>query len=810
MRKTRFAGLTVVAPDETLAVDNSSFQSVNPDLVDHFLEVGAVTHRHDAHDPLADPLTQASGMVVNAGGTIGADVTVFLGYTLVDPDGGETRLSPALALTTDPPYEAPTSPINATATYASGALRSDTFYYAITLMDGGGGETPIGPVVSVDRQPGPEFASITLDGLRTDMLAYDAVGWRLYRATSGQQLGYLASGSADRFVDAGQGCVDCGQAPPNENRTNRTNKLTAIAPAGASGVPASGAASFRLYASQDGSFNTDCLVGEYPAASAGAPIEMTSLVLRPGRPPDVSTSVRGAARLNAETDLANYYWRAPVSGSANLPADLPGTARRALDTMEVFVAGSGAAAGGVGWARVGSATLRRVGVFGQPALELEEAVIRGSGGVRPVSVTRSGQGRGSGEVLIDWRPEILEGLSSGAAALTYDVGGPAGLQPVPASGGAQPTGLTERRFRVEGTYDDVEGRIRFRAVTSTAGAAGVILRGNGATGLVVRVNGGANQLEATTLGGTVLKTASIAGLLNVGGDYTVRGVVIGNRVLAELYDRPPSTQDARVAPIARFSVEIPRAQRPFIGAQVRGTVGGQVIAASLAWVISDLRFREAKRSLTIGDGTTSIDDPLAITLTDGLRVESDANGSALIRDPKVLGRVSTFGNGSVDDVRHLDIRGLSGTVTSLIDLGGGSARLEITASGGGGGGGFVQREWASASLNLASGASGITGLPLGIGYRIYRINADRPARARLYAGSGYQLADRARGLGVDPVNDHGVMLDFFLNSDLSWAMTPLVDGANLEDVPSNAIPVTLTNFGAAGVVTVAVMYARTE
>lgn len=428
MHKTRFAGLTALDAEESLDTDGASFITRNPDLIDHFLEVGVVTHRHDAHAALANPLAQPSGTTLATGGNLTSDLPVYLGYTVLDADGGETAVSPVLALTTDAALDPPSSPLRLTPSYSSGALMADTYYYAVTLADGSGGETLPGPVASVDREPGSPVASITIDGLTDDFAAFGAVAWRLYKAQSGGDLAYYASGATARFVDSGQGCADCGQSPPTTNRTNRTNSLIAVVPgsgmAGASGVVPT-AAGFRLYLSLDGSFAEDGLVGEYPVASAGQPIAITSLSVAPGRPPSVSTSVRGARKIDGETELSSLYWKRAVPSSAALPAVPPGSASRgevrlALDTGLAYASlGSGGARqGGAGWTRL--PWVRGIGTASGATLAPTDVRFQGRRGTSVTMTPLAGSG------LVQIGPEGRAWASAYTAAVAAS-GGSGGM-----------------------------------------------------------------------------------------------------------------------------------------------------------------------------------------------------------------------------------------------------------------------------------------------------------------------------------------------------------------------------------------------
>lgn len=395
MKKTPFAGISQLEPGDNPS-ETADFFEQDRATIDHFLEVGAVTHHHDAHAALANPAAAPSGSVIPDGGAIPADLGIYLGYTLLDADGGETTISPLLTLATPPAYDAPETPLRATVTYNSGAVLADTYYYAITLVDGMGGETVLGPVLSVDRAPGPQFASITIDGLDDDFGVASAVGWRLYKSRAGQDFGFFASGSGDRFVDQGQGCVDCGQPPPSVNRTNRTNTLQMYVPGSAGagsamGGVGSGTARFRLYASLDGSFDGAALMGDFPSSSAGTVMNFPAISLLDGHPPDVPTTSRGASRINADTDLTNYFWRTPVANSGALPAGARGDVRVAMDSGVMYeaVGASGASAGGHGW----RAGLRTTDADQVPIIDTSLLEFRASGAALDVSVSASGAGK---------------------------------------------------------------------------------------------------------------------------------------------------------------------------------------------------------------------------------------------------------------------------------------------------------------------------------------------------------------------------------------------------------------------------------
>src|SRR6476469_6581805 len=98
MRKTLFAGLTVLDEDESVTDDGASFINQDRDTIDRYLELGAKTHRHNAAAGLTDPQAAPSAAVLASGGALPSDTTYTIGYTAEDSNEGETILSPPVTV----------------------------------------------------------------------------------------------------------------------------------------------------------------------------------------------------------------------------------------------------------------------------------------------------------------------------------------------------------------------------------------------------------------------------------------------------------------------------------------------------------------------------------------------------------------------------------------------------------------------------------------------------------------------------------------------------------------------------------------
>lgn len=312
MRKTLFAGLTQLDPLDPLSTDEYSFQSVNPDITDRLLEVGAVTHRHDGHAALANPLV-APDAVVASGGNIPPGVTFEFAYTLIDADRGETAASPIDSVTTPDGLTEPLAAPVAVADYLAGTLAADTYYYATTWVDADGGETTLGAIEVVDVDPAVN-AEVVLTGLSVDMVSVGAAGWRLYRARGGEAFRYLATGTSDTITDDGTLCPNCQQSPPEFNTTQGTNRLLVTIPA----IPSGAVGGWRLY----GTVTSGVWSAFSYVASGIAPATVELLNFSPtyGRPPTRSLALRGASLIDPDTELLDWHWKRPVDTFGDLPA----------------------------------------------------------------------------------------------------------------------------------------------------------------------------------------------------------------------------------------------------------------------------------------------------------------------------------------------------------------------------------------------------------------------------------------------------------------------------------------------------------
>lgn len=337
MHRTAFAGLTALDENDNITVDGGSFLTVNTPVIDRLLQIGCVTHRHDAHPGIATPTGTLSATVSQTGGQLEAGLTLFMGYTLIDSQGGETDLSPVVATNTQAAIVPGLEPPTASADYSGGRLPIGGYSYAVSYRDEAGGQTELQPAVFVTREAGFASGQVILHGLSTG-LASGLVLWELWRADEGGEYNLIESGSSDTFTDTGLKCTDCSATPPTVNTTNHTGQVTIQLPTPENDPAVASATALSVYLSSDGSFSNPSLFGTFPVASAGNTFSVLSLVLETGAPPSVNRSIPGAGLIDPDSE-SSTPWKKAVANAAALPVtgNRDGDLRETLNDHAIHV-----------------------------------------------------------------------------------------------------------------------------------------------------------------------------------------------------------------------------------------------------------------------------------------------------------------------------------------------------------------------------------------------------------------------------------------------------------------------------------------
>lgn len=115
----------------------------------------------------------------------------------------------------------------------------------------------------------------------------------------------------------------------------------------------------------------------------------------------------------------------------------------------------------------------------------------------------------------------------------------------------------------------------------------------------------------------------------------------------------------------------------------------------------------------------------------------------------------------------------------------------VSGSGGLGARGDVVKTTAS----LGDGIEEQGVIALGKSFIPFRVAVDRACRVRLYQTAAARTADAGRSPGVDPVGEHGVLLDIRLDgtTGLTWDVTDAPTSQNNESTVSADIPYIIKN-----------------
>lgn len=354
MEKTLFAGLTKLDEDESILDDSGAFIGRDRTIIDRLLELGAKTHRHTGLDGLGNPVQPLAASAIASGGTLPGDVSFSVGYTNEDADRGETLISPVITLSTPPQIERPLAAPDGVADYSAGSLPADTYYYAISWVDAEGGETPVGPALTIERSHGYPNGRVNLSGLTNGMVAAGASGWRLYRAIGGGDFMYLATGTGDTYTDDGSVSVQPDQQPLADgvNSTNSDNTLLLRLPS--ADAINDDASYINVYMSEDGTFSGNVFLAQFPVASAGQEVLYRSLTLYGQQPPDTNNSVGTAAQIDPDQDLLDWHWKRPVAAPYALGSGEQGDVRMVLSNGQLYAMIAPSGSGATQWTQLPS------------------------------------------------------------------------------------------------------------------------------------------------------------------------------------------------------------------------------------------------------------------------------------------------------------------------------------------------------------------------------------------------------------------------------------------------------------------------
>lgn len=112
--------------------------------------------------------------------------------------------------------------------------------------------------------------------------------------------------------------------------------------------------------------------------------------------------------------------------------------------------------------------------------------------------------------------------------------------------------------------------------------------------------------------------------------------------------------------------------------------------------------------------------------------------------------------------------------------------------------------------DLAAGSTEVGEIRLALGFRILHISTTKPSRTRLYATKADEEFDRARDVSTIPDPKTGIIMDFLtVDLMLSAPLSPIPEGASLEDNLNVLIPISVTSV-AGGPVAVTLTWVRTE
>jgi len=130
---------------------------------------------------------------------------------------------------------------------------------------------------------------------------------------------------------------------------------------------------------------------------------------------------------------------------------------------------------------------------------------------------------------------------------------------------------------------------------------------------------------------------------------------------------------------------------------------------------------------------------------------------------------------------------------------------------GGGGSTFTRTTSTPVATSIAAGSYATITVSLALSYRLLSMTVDKACRVRLFATAAGAAADIGRPVSTDPPDGRGVMLDYVATAPGTYLLSPLVDGASMETVPSTSITAVVDNTAVSTqTITVSFNYLPTE
>ena len=204
-----------------------------------------------------------------------------------------------------------------------------------------------------------------------------------------------------------------------------------------------------------------------------------------------------------------------------------------------------------------------------------------------------------------------------------------------------------------------------------------------------------------------------------------------------------------------------------------------------------------------------------VPLTDARLTDQRTPLDGSVTSSKIVAGAITGTKLALGAVSDSTVASNAGINPSKLGAAGASAGQALVWTGTAWAPGTVTPSRATASLTTATLVAGETAnlnITLAKGYRLLSIAASATARVRIYTTAAARTADSSRAEGSDPAWNAGVVADFVLGSaDFSGALSPAVDGVNLEATPSSAIPIAVTNRStSSAAITVTLVYLPQE